>query len=29
MTATELDHVPGHEGDGVVVLDVSSGAVLT
>lgn len=28
VTATELEHVPGHEGDGVVVLNVSSGEVL-
>ncbi len=28
VTATELEHVPGHEGDGVVVLSVSSGTVL-
>jgi DNA replication and repair protein RecF len=27
VTATELDHVPGHEGDGVVVLEVENGVV--
>jgi DNA replication and repair protein RecF len=27
VTATELEHVPGHDGDGVVVLHVADGAV--